>query len=303
MATIDENQNFAGTEFFPFNDSDPFAGIFLQTYNSNGAITSVSTSRGYDTSLIDRFRQGVEIRTSRHVYESVQGKIWAGNLNHFVLVRTIGQARSFTEFENTPIFDDNTRKFDPVLYIEAQLYDVQYPYPIIFNNGPQQEEEASIEPLTIQFRKANNEGRYPARSVKASLEDGNNFDSEELASSRVQQFIDFTPPNEARFFLDEGQQYIGTDVTSSIIIEGFTPFIQREIIPYDETRDERIVNRIQTADPAFISVLKALNFDLDGDIREEFDKKSATAGNDVYGPDAALAGTDSIAFVGRIRGA
>lgn len=303
MATIDENQNFAGTEFFPFNDTDPFAGIILQTFNSSGAVTSVSSSRGYDTSEIDRFRQGVEIKTSRHVFESVQGKIWAGNLNHFVSVRTIGQARSFTEFENTPIFDDQTRKFDPVLYIEAQLFGVQYPFPIIFNNGPQQEEEASIEPLSIQYRKASNEGRYPAHSVKGSLEDGNNFDSENLASSRVQQFIDFTPPNEPRFFLDEGQQYIGTHVTASIIIEGFTPLTQREIIPYDETRDERIVNRIQTSNAAFISVLKALYFDLDGDIREDFDKKSATAGNDVYGPDAALAGTDSIAFVGRTRGA
>lgn len=552
MATIDENQNFAGTEFFPFNDADPFAGISLQTFNSNGAVTSVSASRGYDTSLIDRFRQGVELRTPRHVYESVQGKIWAGNLNHFVLVRTIGQARSFTEFENTPVFDDTTRKFDPVLYIESQLYDVGYPYPIIFNDGPQQEEEASVEPLTIQFRKASTEGRHVARGIKASLEEGNNFDSEDLASSRVQQFIDFSPPNEPRFFLDEGQGYFGgvvkvnfldqtfnpialyplTDLTwrdqtgnnpalqsagvsspvltvgpftnayyhntaslfttanvltssgtpsnailtristsmtmecyfkydgettpvqrvmfsqggtgsnissglsgnnvlysvlfsttdntityfhqrnagsavsvaksfagvfrsgswnhvavtrevsanlatanvtiylngvnlgssvvspstngentkfiignhslsnsaprwrgslasvkiinrvltlaeiqqeanrlliptyndGAIVIDGFTPLIQREIIPYDETRDERIVNRIQTSDPEFISVLKALDFDLEGDIREDFDKKSATAGNDVYGPDAALAGTDSIAFVGRIRG-
>jgi hypothetical protein len=327
MSTIDENQKFAGTEFTPFNETDGGIGIErIGTFVSTGTLPRGTGSvaagnqhlyKGYDTSTIDGLRQGVSLRTQRHVYGSVQPKIWSGNLQHFILVRTLGQARSFTEFDNSPLFVDILPTFDtgsigvgktPAHFNPVQyLTDPLYPFPIIFNNGPQQEEEAIIEPLTIAYRRASNEGNTLRRTVKGSLEDGNNFDSDKGATNRIEQFVSFTPPSEPRFFLDEGAVYFGDNnglnPERGIAIENFIPFIQREIVPYNETRNERIVERIRTNDPDFISVLKALKFDLDNDIREQFDKKSATAGSDVYGPDAGYIGTDSIAYVGRTRGA
>jgi len=536
-----ENDALDAAQFTAFNDT---TGPRI----AQAIVSFVSGKQGIDTSEYDSLRQGVSIRTNRHRFNGTQAKMWAGNLNHFVLVRTIGQIRSFTEFEDSPIFEDFP-KFDPVQFVQ----DVNYPVPITFNNGPQQQEEAIIEPFVIKFRKNDNEGRFPSRSVKGNLEDGNHFDNEDGGANRIEQFIELTPPSGPRFFLDEGQEYFGEviqpghlttnfnplalysltegtivktisppstgwrDVTGAnpnlvddnlhpfrvslrtgpftnahsnpqvadfglthlsasagtpklqltkdmtvecfflyegagskilfshniftastdpanntpyelsvdapantfqythqhtngtsvffngtlsasiykvtdwnhiavtrtiggstsniivylnginigessltaptgggntiltvgntdqgaggfdggisdlkiidralttneveeesdrllkpivdrslaVIIEGFTPFIQREISPFDETRDESIVDRIQTNNSEFISALKALKFDLDGDIRESFDKKSARAGNTVYGPNAARAGTDSIAFLGLIRG-
>jgi hypothetical protein len=293
MAVLTENENIDTNVFTPFNDSNPFHGFV----NPN-PILSNSLSRGYDTREIDLYRQGIELRTSKHVYGSTQPKLWSGNLEHIIIIRTIGQARSFTEYENSPVFEEKPR-FNPVQYIE----DDNYPLPITFNEGPQQEEEAIIEPLPIPFRRADNQGKFPARGVKASLEDGNNFDNEDGSTTRVEQFYNFTQPEEPRFFLDEGQQYIGDSVEEAIVVEGYTPIIQRNIAPFDETKDESIVASIRTTDPDFISVLKKLNFDLDGDITEEFDKKSMTAGYDVYGTNGAKYGTDSIAYIGRILGA
>jgi hypothetical protein len=539
MATFTtENESSFATEYSPFNDTD---GPRIE----QSVITFASGKQGIDTREIDGLRQGVSIKTHKHRFASTQPKIWAGNLNHFVLVRTIGQARSFTEYENSTAFEERPR-FNPVQYIE----DPEYPFPITFNNGPQQEEEAIIEPFTIKFRKNDNEGKFPAHMVRGSIEDGNNFENEDGSSNFVEQFIELTPPNEPRFFLDEGQAYFGSrqladvlDLThdpqvlyrlddysptanpnfsdttgngeqlwktggiskedgpwptsddnpsaagfdgavsaylyralstatvnvgemtfecffyipsgvtiwrywisqgsssgaansalnsnyflgirpsllsityghqhstrttvsttfsftgpqlntddwnhiafvrtittgvsdievylndeslgknaltapsdggsttfyvgtlngsslsdwdgrisnvkiipsaltadeisaeysklgstifntdNAVIMEGFTPVTQREISPFNDTRDEKIVDRIQTNDSDFISALKALSFDLDGDIRESYDKKSASAGGDVYGPEAARTGTDSIAFLGRTRGA
>lgn len=545
-----ENAELAGTEFTPFNDTD-------QPRIEQAVLAADVVSGGMDTTLVDPYREGVNIRTARHRFNSTQPKLWAGNLNHYVTVRTIGQARSFTEFDNSAVFVDqpisvsnptHPADFNPIQYIQ----DPEYPFPIIFNNGPQQEEEAIIEPFTIKFRRPSIEGQVTARSVKANLEDGNTFDSDQRAANRIEQFISFTPPNEPRFFLDEGEAYVGevildgilterydpvalykltslnfqdtvginpilvdaeattaslgpgpfpnsitnppavffdgasfsgafltssvtlgaelptkingdltaqcffkfdgtggaylfaqssdlfpgtppdgnafyalsfstnfggsvdyrhqyatgsnvdfsypigsaflsgswnhvaivrtvTNNTASVtaylngvnlgtsssvapeggkntkfvvgkgdftggsarwrggissvkidnqalgdveifleaqrllspirgfdnavVLEGFTPLIQREVDPYNETKDERIVERIQTTDTDFISALKALKFDLDNDIREDFDRKSATAGNDVYGPEAGWTGTDSITYVGRTRGA
>lgn len=542
--TVNENEQFAGTEFTPFNDTDQ--------PRVEAAITNfVSATQGYDTTVYDRFRQGVSMRTGRHVYSTTQPKIWSGNLKHAIKVVTIGQARDFTEFENDPKFEE-LPEFNPVWYIQ----DPDYPFPIIFNNGPQQEEEAIVEPFTIPFRKTDVEGPFYPRTPKASLEDGNNFDNLDGGTTRVLQFIEYDPPREPRFFLDEGQEYYGrpfptgsllntrfdpialytfngdiTDksgngndlflsamdsgtstltfdespypgvqavyfdgntaftasVTSSmhltgavttqavlfhrpqanggtvagggrtiltvgagqnvpdsnrlfsmnispnnindsvgffiefnsgsnyiagseqaesrpnvwehhaltrddagntkyyvngalvfsashpgvptigpsptsfltvgtipvgtfpsfvyclsgaisslkvigreltaaeilseadlalpyesglwnrilqesIVVEGYTAFNQRDVDPFDDTRDESIVEQISTTDTTFITRLKELDFDLSEDIRGTFDRKSATAGGDVYGPDAARYGTDSIAYRGLIRG-
>jgi len=285
IATITENDNLPIGEFTPFNDTD---GPRIQQ-----AVQEFGATQGYDTTVIDRFRQGVSLRMPRHLYQSIQPKIWGGRLDHQIRVITIGQARSFTQFENSGIFEEQP-EFNPVWYIE----DPNYPLPIVFNNGPQQEEEAIIEPFTIPMRKNTNEGPFYPRSVKGSLEDGNGFDDLLGGNNVVEQFIDYNAPSDPRFFLDEGQEYFG-----SVIIEGFTPVIIRNIDPFDDTRDERIIERLQIDNQDMLDAVKRLDFDLSEDIRETFSKKSATAGGDVYGPEAAIYGTDSIAYRGLFRGA
>lgn len=291
VSTITENENLPTGEFTPFNDTDnPQVVESVQLFTS--------ATQGYDTSTIDRFRQGVEMRIPKHVYSSTQPKLWTGNLKHKINLTTYGQARSFVEFDNSKIFDEKP-EFNSVWYIN----DPNYPLPIVFNDGPQEEEEAIIEPFTIPMRKNTNEGPFYPRSPKASLEDGNNFDNLNGGTTRVEQFIEYSLPLEPRFFLDEGQSYFGGITSGSIIIEGFTPFINRNIDPFNDTKFETIVDGIQTTDTTFIAELMKLDFDLSEDIRGTFARKSATAGNVVYGPDSAKYGTDSITYCGLTRGA
>lgn len=210
-STVTENEEFAGGQFTPFQDSDtPRVESAVQNF--------VSATQGYDTTVFNQYRQGVSMRIARHVYETTQPKIWAGNLKHAVRVVTIGQARDFTEFENTPEFEE-LPEFNPVWYIE----DETYPFPIIFNNGPQQEEEAIIEPFTIPFRKANPFGNFVPRTPRGSLEDGNNFDNYDGGTTRVEQFIEYNSPVTPRFFLDEGAEYVGTIIEPALLTNAFDP--------------------------------------------------------------------------------
>jgi len=203
-STINENEDFEGGQFTPFQDTDtPRVQKAIQNF--------ANATQGYDTAQINQYRQGVSIRTSRHLFETTQPKIWAGNLGHAVRVITIGQARDFTEFEDDPKFEE-LPEFNPSWYIE----DEDYPFPIIFNNGPQQEEEAIVEPFTIPFRKANPFGNFVPRTPKAGLEDGNNFDNYDGGTNRVEQFIEYNQPRTARFFLDEGVEYWGPTAYATV---------------------------------------------------------------------------------------
>lgn len=292
MTTINENESIESQEFFAFNDTDrPQVEAARRDF--------VSASQGIDTTLIDPFRQGVELRTHKQVYNTTQPKIWAGNLKHRVKTTTYGQARDFTQYDNSQNFLEKPI-FDPVWYIE----DPTYPHPIIFNDGPMQEEEAIIEPFTIPFRLKNSaEGPYHPHFVRGCVEDGNNLDSLDGGTTRTEQFIEYNAPRTARFFLDEGHGYMGQGhVSASISIPGYIALIQRDIDPFDDTADEEIVAQVQTTNSSMIAALKALDYDLSEDIRGTFNKKCTSAGGDVYGPTAARFGTDSIAFRGLIKG-
>jgi len=225
MTTVDENEQFAGNEFTPFHDGDT-------PRTEKASNLRINITQGYDTRAIDKFRQGVSIRTSKDVYGSTQPKIWAGNLNHYVKVTTYGQARDFTEFENDPKFEE-LPKFNPAWYITASSSSIvggnivrmsTYPFPIVFNDGPQQEEEASIEPFIIPFRKAYPYGNYFPRSIKANLEDGNNFDNLDGGTTRIEQFIEYDIPTTPRFFLDEGVEYFGPALpTGELLTTRYNP--------------------------------------------------------------------------------
>jgi len=298
MSTLAQVESSLGLRFTPFDDSQQVAVGILAAIRSQ-------VSSGYITKNIDPYRQGVEITSGKYLYNSTQPKLWAGNIFQIVNISTFGQARSWTEYTNNEIYDDMIIDFDPVQYINSGK---NYPFPIYFNNGPMQEEEAIIEPFTIPYRKDYIWGANPPRGVHAELEDGNNFADPKKGSSFIKQFIDYNPPLDPYYFLDDGQQYFGTSVTSSVIINGYSPILIRNIDPFNDTNDEKIVAQISSslddtvANMDFIAKLKLLHIELDDDIRETYTQKSATAGYSVYGPQQSLYGTDSIAFTGWLRG-
>lgn len=298
MSTLSQVESNLGLRFTPFDDSQQVAlDVLILVRNQSGS--------GYDTRAIDPYRQGVEITNGKYLNATTQPKFWTGNVYQIVNLTTYGQARSWTEYYNSEMIDDTIIPFNPVQYLTDNL---NYPKPIYFNNGPMQEEEAIIEPFTIPFRKDPIWGANPPRQVHAELEDGNNFFDQEKASSRILQFIDYSAPLDPYYFLDGGQAYFGNSVQDSIVIEGYLPILIRNIDPFNDTNDEKIVSQISSSlsDTAenmdFISKLKTLKIELDEDIRQTYAQKSATAGYSVYGPEQARYGTDSITFNGWIRG-
>jgi hypothetical protein len=296
-----ETEGVVGGDFTPFSDSDDHRQSLV------AAVLDQSGS-GYDTSGIDAYRQGVEIRTAKHLYLSSIPKIWAGNLEHAVSVITYGQARSWTDYENSASFNDmdnsiNQGGYDPALYLR-NLGDYTTLY---FNDGPMEEEEAILEPFTIPFRREVLEGANPLRQIHASLEDGNvALDDLKFGTTRIIQFIEYGNPANPRYFLDAGQTYIGPSVTQSIMREGQIPILVRNLKPFNDQDDELIVAQItaslDSGSSTFIAALKTLNIELDEDIRETYAQKSATAGYDSYGSNQARYGTDSLTHNGWLRG-
>lgn len=271
-------------EFTPFNDSP--GPIYIATDEDTG---------GIDTREIDAFRQGVEIKTNHQRLVGNQPKIWAGSLDHVVSVTTIGQARSFVEYENSLLFED-LPEYNVISYITLGP---NYPLPIVFNDGPQQEEEAYMEPITFPFRKTSPEGPFYAHRVAGSIEDGNNFDTVYGNANRTAQFQDYQDPLQIRFFLDEGVRCWG-ESTNGIMTPGYTPGIERLLRPFDDTTLDDIPQNLSAATD-MENVLLQMQMNLNDDFRPA-QTRSANANTFVYGRDAAVYGTDSTAFVGTTRG-
>lgn len=276
------------TVFTPFDDSQTV--IYIPTNFETG---------GIDTREVDSYRQGVEIKTNKQRFVGMQPKFWAGNLDHVVDVNTIGQSRSFTEYENSLLFED-LPIFNAVDYINSTG---TYPLPIVFNDGPQAGEESSIEPFTIPFRKTpTTEGPFYAHRVAATLEDGNDFDTVYKSSSRMQQFINYQPPLQTRFFLDEGQQLWGDGSTSEKIpTPNYVTNSETLLSPFDDTTLDDIPQNLTNISSDLLNVLIQMKMNLDEDLRPPR-SRSGNANTFVYGRDANSYGTDSFAFIGRTRG-
>jgi len=302
VSIFDENIMDFATEFTPFDDSN-------DARVNRAATQTVLATSSIDTREYDAFRQGINISTETYRFKGSGAKIWAGNIHGYTTVRTFGQTISFTEFFNNKSFYDRP-DFDPTLYLELGP---NYPKPIEFNDGPQQNKECILMPLTIPFRKGldDNEGPEYVHAVRASLEDGNTVvDQINDFSNRIQQLIEYKVQDEPWPFLDEGQQYFGNgygyisgSVTGSIIVDGYLDFVERKIEPFDDTSDQILVKRLTLGLETMISAANELHgFNLDMDIRENREHKSANAGFYVYGPEQGRTGTDSIVYLGTMRG-
>lgn len=275
-------------KYTPFNDTD-------QPRTEQFRIAKHVAKDGIDTSPYDPYRQGVEIRNNRQRFIGMMPKMWAGNSCHAIQPSAIGQPRDFVEFTDKTEFDDLMIRFDPVRYIT----DSHYPLPILFNEGPQQEEIASMEPFIIPFRKHDTYSNYFPRAPRGTVELGGN--THDLGHGRfgteaLEQFS-YLSPSQPNPFLDEGEYFFG-----NVKIDGYVEPDQRETLPFDDTVDDYLVQQVSSLDVDLIETLKRMRLNLDNDIRGVYRKRSTSAGYSVYGPQAAVYGTDSVAYMGMVRG-
>lgn len=267
----------------------------------------MSTSNpAMDTLETDPYRMGVELRNFGDVYGSTQPKIWGGafdqtgSLTHEQDITTFGQAVSFTSFFNTPAFNESP-KFNPVAYI---LLANTYPMPIIFNDGPQAQQEAIIEPLTIPQRFDNIDSHDVAHASRGSLEDGSDLDGRGRGTALFEQFIEYNVPTSPRPWLDQGEERVGDNANKSIAIvrPGYLTQVQRIAFPWTDQTNGYLQSQIKGfSDTTMSGALQKLSINNDQDLRP-IGKRSASAGSTVYGPGQARTGTDSLAFLGKIRG-
>lgn len=280
----------------PFDDSQQVIKYLPRT----------TTNPAIDTRAFDGYRFGVELRNFGDIYNATQPKIWGGEFDqtgsvvHEQDITTYGQAVTFTSFFDSHLFIDNP-KFNPVAYVALGN---SYPLPIMFNDGPQAQQEAIIEPFTIPQRFNDVESLDVARTVRATVEDGNELDGRNKGTSIVEQFIELSSSMVVRPWLDEGELRYGsaTYPSSAIIMPGYLSKAQKQLQPFiDQTNDYYNSYITALTNTTMSGAMMQLEFNSNNDIRP-LNKKSAAAGHDVYGPSQARLGTDSIAFVGRIRG-
>lgn len=92
------------------------------------------------------------------------------------------------------------------------------------------------------------------------------------------------------------------DYSTAITTNNYVPKIDRTIIPFNDTKEEALVDQLNTSNTEFLRAVRALDFDLSEDLRRDFSHKSATAGTTVYGGNSAQYGTDSISFANLTKG-
>ncbi len=279
----------------PFDDFRPPRPL-LATSTDNPAM---------NTSGSDAMRQGVEMRRVGDLLHSLQPKFWggkitnSGTLTHEQDFRTYGQAVSFSEFFATQTFEEKP-KWNPIDYIAAGN---SYPLPIIVNYGPQEQQEAIIEPFTLFQRLNYNEGMDTARTMRGELEDGNHADGRLHGNSVTAQFIEYDRPLIVRPWLDEGARLIGAVATGSVRVPGYVAKAQRVMSPFIDDGNTKIIAQVSgSTDPDMSVVLVSLQYGMgvDTDMRPR-GMKASTSGF-VLEPCNARAGTDSVAFNGWTRG-
>jgi hypothetical protein len=286
------------TFFKPFND-------IQETKLVENVLNQVSG--GINTSEIDSYRQGVEITRVYYFFKGNGPKIWGGNIKHNGIVshekdlQIYGQTTDYTKFFGESKFNDNLRNFESLNFL---LENTSYPFPIILNDGPQQAEEASIEPFTIPFRKQGNEPIYGiARKIKAFIDSGQN-NPYTNGTYLINQFINISQEGVLRKFYDFGEQHFGEIIENSVKTPGYIPNTTTNFTPFnDETQKIKMKYvSLQATDPMYSVVSNLKSFKEDDNGILPANKKSKSAGADVYGPKQSIYGTDNLSFRNRLKG-
>jgi hypothetical protein len=249
------------------------------------------TRNGYDTSGWDIYRQGVEVSTNKFRFMGSQPKFWSGDTRGFSSLVTYGQTPGVIDSNTLGLESkyEDLPKFNPTAYITLG---VAYPMPILFNDGPSEKFEGSIEPLSIPFKKDSNEGPFYVHSMRAEIESGNVHGVVVRSAEVTEQFVDLVPSESTVFFLDEGADYFGNVPRDPFVADNLAA-----LQPFDDTLPDSLGNNLQSTDPVLRMIARG-NDSQDNDNLLPYGKKSTAAGASYYGPNAASYGTDSIAFAG-----
>ena len=273
--------------FSPFVD-EPF---FYGKTNKN-----LVTTNGIDTTAIDNFREGVNLRTYTELFRSNQPKIFFvdgvsdigalpnGNLTHQSAFFTPGQAVDFIQYTNNHLFDDahlivETRRksgFSPMVdFLKLQKaivvdgLDANVVYPLQLNGGPQYLEEAIIEIFPLPFRLATIESpKEQSYGIFGEFLDGGDYDDESrFGSVVVEQFVERNiNPESVRYYLEFGGQFILVQDESKKIIGKVEPHpsavaddsVFKKITPWlDEARNQYF--------PRFTNTLNLLGVMVNGE--------------------------------------
>ena len=285
--------------FTPFDDTNSKQQIALAKARQN-------TKDGMDTSAFDAWRQGVELTDSKFVYGSSQPKIWAGNTLGITDIVVYGQAPSWVDYEGTIAFDDTVVERTPLQTVQGVPpgeLDTQT------EDGPMYRLEAIMEPLTIPGR-VNINDLNPERSFRAGLESGNPDDLYQFGSSTdvVTSFVEYKDNSQTRYFIDDGVKYYGDGAQNQKIV---TPGdrsnrVESNKHSFDDLVDLTLINSLNIGSggnsATFKQTIALLQINLDEDLRNNYELRSAACGSDVYGANQAIYGTDSIAYIGTYRG-
>ena len=289
------------SSFVPFNDHTTFVSV---------TNTATSSNPPMDTEAYNNLRQGIELRNIADLYQSNQPKFWGGDLTktgsitHEQEFKTYGQAVSFVEFFGKPGFEDR-ENLNMITYL---LHSYEGRTVVMLNGGPQFQQEAMLEPLTIYDRLPGIEGNTPAHQIYSNLETGNALEGKKIGNSLVEQFTFKSLSNDLKSnpFLDYGEKFIGTTITGSIKIPGYRFKPQEKAYLYIDTSNNfDVLSEItsyqsSSSDFEFVSASNNLKF-ITNDLRP-YGKKSTTAGFISYGRTDANTGTDSVAYIGWTRG-
>jgi hypothetical protein len=287
-----------GSTTTPFDDS-----------LKNSVIQGISSVQedGIDTRAIDGYRQGIELKSINHFFVSTQPKIWGGTVkydgevSHKIDLNVYGQTVLFSEFYSKTFFDDKLRKFESIDYMQEAA---NYPFPIMFNDGPQQQEENTIEPLTIPFKKNTPEAiNYIAKGLHSNIEDGQYDQFFNKGTAMLSNFIEHYKPGKVKAFLEQGEERIGQNFSGSIVVQGNVSTTNYPNEIFDDQNNACFIHEVtNNVDVEMLKSLLALNGYRCSNTILQINHKSATCGFDSYGPKVAKYGTDAISFRNRIRG-
>lgn len=262
------------------------------TYFDEGPVLHLSQSTdssrsGIDTTMIDGFRQGVEITLTKH-YTSGTAKIYAGEQGHVVRQNNVGLTRTFV-LPDVGFTDMQT--FDAAAYVSTS----NTSYPIIIGDGEQQIGrngvlDGIIEPLTIRAKVGffSIDVPFEAHDVRGTFGGGN---SNQFGASEQVLFIDYVDQStDAKEFVDLVDMFEG-----KVPLNGYFNVEQVQLLPFSD--ESRTAQSISSAHDA--SMQSALTAMVSGSTENfiQQNQRSASAGW-YYDNGTSPRGTDSIAFGG-----
>jgi hypothetical protein len=281
----------------------------LQDGESTITNIQTATSNSVDTSAIDHLRQGVDCKRTSHFFNSMQPKMFVGEgmkdgtISHKLPQTLFGVSPSFVEFNHSTRILDGS-KFNPVTLLDS---DGSYPTPILSNYGPQQNDEAVLEPFTIHDRRLpDNEGIHKAHGIYASVEAGSSFDRGIAGTKLIEQTIRVGRQSSWEVLVEDGETQFGSQ-GGSVTIPGYYKAGAATRDPViDWGAAERVASRTLTStEPLLEAFVKLAGVAQAGGVAQqstEYFKRLLVAGTDAYGPRSAELGSDSITYAGWVRG-